>query len=301
MGEITKNMDSVFDNSMNDTVEFDVLFDQEDSLIDTVCGVDESGNPLTGVDFDTLHQTHDDATVKDVKDVEADDDKFGAPNPEGTKKAEVGDNTAKGELGKESDGDKVRKDADQNYQDGKEGKDVKPDENDLNGTIDKVAENNEYDDIDAEVMADDDDFEEAVSFAMGESCKKEECTDGELCEKCGKNPCECATVKKESTDGSVCPKCGMNPCVCGKGDIKVGNGCEDNGVDSIEAEIERESKKGLKESGEVDSDVEKMDDADLDGEDKNIEDASNSNKQSMANKYSYDVGDEELISIAMGE
>lgn len=84
MGNSVYNMDSVFCGSAADDAEFDAIFDQEDSLIDTVNGVDESGDPLTGVDFPDLHQTDDESDVDDVRDYDADDDDFGAPNPEGT-------------------------------------------------------------------------------------------------------------------------------------------------------------------------------------------------------------------------
>lgn len=64
------NFDSVFDNSVNDDLEFDVVFDQEDSLIDTVNGVNESGDPLTGEDCPEASGCDDDedAIVSDVVD-----------------------------------------------------------------------------------------------------------------------------------------------------------------------------------------------------------------------------------------
>ena len=103
---VAKGMDSVFAGCCNDESDFDVLFDREDSLIDTVNGVNESGDPLTGVDFADLHQTDDEATAKDVKEYDADDEKMGAPNPEGTKETEEPDNSVKGEVDKESEADK---------------------------------------------------------------------------------------------------------------------------------------------------------------------------------------------------
>ena len=103
---VANGMDSVFAGCCNDESDFDVLFDREDSLIDTVNGVNESGDPLTGVDFADLHQTDDEATAKDVKEYDADDEKMGAPNPEGTKETEEPDNSVKGEVDKESEADK---------------------------------------------------------------------------------------------------------------------------------------------------------------------------------------------------
>ena len=50
--KVAKNMDSVFANSTQDELDFDVLFPDDDTIIDFVAGVDESGIPLTGPDFD---------------------------------------------------------------------------------------------------------------------------------------------------------------------------------------------------------------------------------------------------------
>ena len=51
-GKIASGMDSVFDQCTQDELDFDVMFDDEDSIIDTIAGVDEAGVPLTGPDFD---------------------------------------------------------------------------------------------------------------------------------------------------------------------------------------------------------------------------------------------------------
>lgn len=47
-----KNMDSVFANCTQDELDFDVLFDNDDTIIDFIAGVDEAGVPVTGPDFD---------------------------------------------------------------------------------------------------------------------------------------------------------------------------------------------------------------------------------------------------------
>lgn len=186
MSQVAKNMDSVFANSMADESEFDVIFDQEDSLIDTVNGVNEAGDPLTGVDFVDLHQTQDNATPKDF-DHGADEDKMGAPNPEGAKDPVRDDNSVKGEVGKSSDADDLYGDAECDYQCDKD-KSPTPDEDSVEDTIEKVIESwdeesdpESIDDLDDE---DDEDIEEA-------------CKDG-VCEGCGKpkNECSCG-VKKE--------------------------------------------------------------------------------------------------------
>ena len=64
-----KNMDTIFAQCTADDLDFDVFFDQEDSLIDTVNGVNESGDPLTGSDdFELIHQTEEDVDVDDIRD-----------------------------------------------------------------------------------------------------------------------------------------------------------------------------------------------------------------------------------------
>lgn len=133
--KVADNMDSVFASRIDESDDFDVMFDQEDSLIDTVNGVNEAGDPLTGVDFEDLHQTQDDATVNDVKDVPADDDKMGAPNPEGTKDPEDLDVSVKGEVNKDSEADKF-------FEGETKDPEPKPEE-DVNDNIEKVIESEE--------------------------------------------------------------------------------------------------------------------------------------------------------------
>lgn len=164
MSNITKNMDSVYSSYMNDELEFDTIFDQDDSLIDTVNGVNEAGEPLTGVDFEELHQTDDNATPDDIRDElgEGHDTKDGSPDPEGAEKNEQTDNSVKGEIGKDSDADKFYGDAEGEYQDNNDG--PKPDENSVTDTIDKVVENEEpSEDIDN--LLDPEEGEESVAEA----------------------------------------------------------------------------------------------------------------------------------------
>ena len=52
MSGVTKNMDSVFANCTEDELDFDVLFPDDDSILDFVAGVDESGEFLTGPNYD---------------------------------------------------------------------------------------------------------------------------------------------------------------------------------------------------------------------------------------------------------
>lgn len=156
------NMDTVFAVNANDELEFDTVFDTEDSLIDTVNGVNESGDPLTGADFEDLHQTEDEATVDDVKEELGPDhdEKMGATNPEGSKEAEVLDVSVKGEVNKDSDADKLYDGAEEEYQD-KKVTAAGADDSDVTKTIDNAVKEDcdESDDrdIDAELNAGDGD------------------------------------------------------------------------------------------------------------------------------------------------
>lgn len=138
-----KNMDSVFACCAEDELEFDTMFDQEDSLIDTINGVNEAGDPLTGVDFVDLHQDHDEADVDDVKDVRSDDEPMGVKDAEGTEDPEQLDTSVKGEVGKESDADKLYGDSEEKYQEDKE-KEPKPDASEVEKTIEDVVEASAY-------------------------------------------------------------------------------------------------------------------------------------------------------------
>lgn len=174
-----KNMDSVFANSMQDESEFDVIFDYEDSLIDTVNGVNEAGDPLTGVDFVDLHQDQTDATPDDF-DHGSDENRFGAPNPEGSKDPVVQDTSVKGEVGKKSDADDLYDDAECDYHCGGNG--PKPNEDSVTDTIDKVIEAwdaEEDDDVSIDDLEDDE--------------------DDDVCEGCGRPKNECTCVKHESS------------------------------------------------------------------------------------------------------
>lgn len=256
---MSNNMDSVFATATEDNMDFDVMFDQEDSLIDTVNGVNEAGEPLTGVDFEDLHQTQDDADVKDVKDVAADDNDMGAPNPEGVKDQEDLDTSVKGELDKESDADKFHGDSEEEYQDDK--KDPKPDEDSVEDTIDKVVEGTDLDDI----LLDD---EEDENIEEGKDCSEGQCDEP------ANNEDESSKLEKCNEEGKLL-------------------------IDSIEEEIEKEKDKPVKESGEVDADVADVDDSDFDGEDDVINAAMGNSEADMADKYAYDTSDEDIIDLAI--
>lgn len=88
---MTNSMDTVLGQAAEAELEFETMFDQEDSLIDTVCGCNESGIPFTEADlegdFNDLHNEERDAKEKDFEDtLETPGDDQGAKDPEGTDK-----------------------------------------------------------------------------------------------------------------------------------------------------------------------------------------------------------------------
>lgn len=265
--EVAKNMDSVFATSADSETDFDVMFDQEDSLIDTVNGVNEAGDPLTGVDFVDLHQTQDDATAKDVKDGQADDNDMGNKNAEGTKEIEPTDNS-KNELDKDSEADKLYKDAEDKYQEDKE-KNPKIEDDDINDAIDKVTEGASL--VDTLLEADD---EEVKTDA------EEDTVD------------EAGDVTTDSIEDEI-----------GSEDDDVTDESCDVNVESIEDEIDKEKDKPVKEAGDIDEDVAKVDASDEDSEEDIIDAAIGlskpAKKVSTSSKYQYDVSDEDLIDMAI--
>lgn len=50
--KVAKNMDSVFANCTEDELDFDLLFSNDDTIIDFIAGVDEAGIPFTGPNYD---------------------------------------------------------------------------------------------------------------------------------------------------------------------------------------------------------------------------------------------------------
>lgn len=68
--KVADGMDSVFDQATQEEQEFQLMFDDDDTIIDYMAGVDEAGIPLTGPDFDwdsILEGVDDDWDVSDVK------------------------------------------------------------------------------------------------------------------------------------------------------------------------------------------------------------------------------------------
>ena len=82
------NYDSVFANAKDEENEFEIMFDQEDDLIDTIVGCNENGDPLTGADPCPVATAEDRSSSDDnpdyEKDIDADDTKGAPKDAEGT-------------------------------------------------------------------------------------------------------------------------------------------------------------------------------------------------------------------------
>lgn len=272
-------MDEVFAKSVQDELEFDTIFDYEDSLIDTVNGVNEAGDPLTGVDFVDLHQVGDESSAKDVRDYDPADNPMGAKNAEGTQPIKPDDvSYSASDLSKMSDGDKFVQGTDDDYQDGKDNGKPNVDPQDIGASIGESFTDGfekelgyersfteEFEEEMEDEMDDEEDFEEG--------CKKEACKQ-EACKKeaCGAKQEGC---KKEA--------CGTKQEAC-----KKESGCM---TDEFEDEIEQEGcKKACKEASDIDGVIADEDD-DLDIID---------NLVAPKQKLTYDPSDEDLILAAMG-
>ena len=150
----TDQFDSVFDQSTEDALDFDVMFDEDDALVDSVEGIKEDGTPLTGDEFEDVHLSDDEpgkdlattndlddkTTPDDVKDALGDQDEtLGTKNIEDGSEQKIGDNTDNEK--KDAKGDDLAwfEDEDDKYQDADfSDKVVDPEE--INKAIDSVKE-----------------------------------------------------------------------------------------------------------------------------------------------------------------
>ena len=172
--------DSVFANANDEELEFDVMFDQEDSLIDTVVGCSESGDPLTGAEecpAATAEERSDDESNPDYeKDIDADDSKDAPKDAEGTVGYEFEEEPeVKGEVDDNSKPEPEHVEGEDEYQE-KEDSD-KGVEDTVTGTIDNdkdimeayFAEAEEERLIDASETTPDDIEDAAKEAAKGKS------------------------------------------------------------------------------------------------------------------------------------
>lgn len=78
------NMDSVFSKSVEDELEFDAIFTDDDSILEFVAGYDEMGVPLIGADFDYSKIVKEADMIEDIDDAKARDGEASNCSKEGT-------------------------------------------------------------------------------------------------------------------------------------------------------------------------------------------------------------------------
>ena len=131
--------DSVFADASKEETEFEVMFDTEDDLIDTIAGCNENGDPLTGADpcpSATAEDRSDSDSDVDYEGMDADDSKDAPKDAEGT---EGYDFENKPEIGKKDDQSTVdvkdvKNEEDPDYQDSNDS--TKGVDDTVTGTID---------------------------------------------------------------------------------------------------------------------------------------------------------------------
>lgn len=139
----SNNFDSVFTSYNDEDIEFDTIFDQEDELVDTVNGVNESGIPLTetdvpmaGVKDSDLHQTDEDTTVPQFED-QAQDDTEHPDNAEGTTDQDIEDELLN--RTDDSEAGEFYDNAEEEYQDNEDLGPQNQQINNLDDEIDQIA------------------------------------------------------------------------------------------------------------------------------------------------------------------
>lgn len=162
--------DSVFADCGEENDAFDTIFggEEDDALMDAVCGFNEAGDPTTLPEEDELHHNEDDANSKDFeKELGPDNDTKNKPTDDSNGKHEIGDETAAAlAAGDESEAGEFYNDEDENYQNGKSDGNSNVDVQNLEGESEKSMSEwandffNESDEGDEDVppdMGEDDD------------------------------------------------------------------------------------------------------------------------------------------------
>lgn len=133
MEKITSKMDSVFDDVVDSVTDFDVMFDEDDHLVDVVEGFASNGKPLTGDEFEDIHLSDDekgdpdstfdlddDCDPNDIKDTLGDkDDLFGASlkDVENGSECDIDNNNKDFKIEEKDKAEKWFEDSDKEYQD----------------------------------------------------------------------------------------------------------------------------------------------------------------------------------------
>ena len=200
-----KNIDSVFANCTQDELDFDLIFDKDDLIIDYIAGVDEAGIPFTGPDYDYTRILKEADMLEDIDDQEARDGKTNSNvAPEGSKEKDL---KVGGEVGDGKEVSGKEKSAES------EAHDMKPYESETaqSKAVQKAMEISaqKFADKSCKENAEYDGYEELIEAVIGGIMTKEEimsenateiaiATANYLIESCG----ECCD--SEARDGKVC-------------------------------------------------------------------------------------------------
>ena len=266
--KVANNMDSVFAGFTEKELEFDVMFDSDDCLIDLVAGVDESGIPLTGLDPEETYEFQLDENgnplngltfeeyIKEAEDPITDKCDTGRREgalkdaghaPEGTKKDQDAEfNTPEGmktevpgsNSSAEAHAHDVTKDIENAIKENKEEGPIEDKEADaLRDGKEKYASSNVEGEKQEVIGA----AQEACD-AKKEACSKEGCAKNEVCEKCGnpKESCKCEQAANEAAMEIDLMMEGFDPSSETDAEFKIGN--DQGPIEDKEADDLRDGK-----------------------------------------------------------
>lgn len=181
MENITSKMDSVFDSVSDSVTDFDVMFDEDDHLVDVVEGFASNGKPLTGDEFEDIHLSDDekgdldstsdlddDCNPNDIKDALTGDELMGSSikDIENGDEWDIEDNTKLFKTEEKDAAEKWFEDSDKEYQD-----------SDFKGSVDPENINKS---LEAQ-------RESAMAFLESDSDKEDDDIEVDEVEECGGN------------------------------------------------------------------------------------------------------------------
>jgi hypothetical protein len=293
-----KEFDRIFADCKDGEEDFDVIFDQEDSLIDSVVGVKENGEPLTGSDSnpaDTAEERESSDDNPDYeKELDAQDSDDLPKDAEGTVKEDGTDTELSGAEKCPAETAEKRSEDDENVDYTKEldAQDSDDLPKDVEGTVDYEFETEpEIEKKDDNTEPNIDNVADAGSCA---NCQKEEAdvTDDEELGDAPVTDPEVAAPSKECKEcgGAGCPACTSNE----ETDDVDYTADFDNDEDDNEVEGGELQEDPLNESDEIDDEVLSVADPEDDLEDQIIEDEEKM-ETGKEKAVEYDFEDEEII------
>ena len=206
--KVANNMDSVFDTTAKNLLDFDLMFDEDDTLIDIVAGVKENGTWVTGPNPESLYEF---AYPDDIDSMEE-----GQVGPTDTLTDKCDTGRREGLKDTQAAPEGSTKNADQKFYDGNEGMDKA-----VPGTGSSAeSRSHEDDEKDAEVAL----TKESIAYWTEEEDPLTDKDDEDVRD--GKVKYASSNVEGEKQDvigaalesDEICSECGLpvNECTCGK-------------------------------------------------------------------------------------